>query len=67
MPLNEIPAFQTLQGLITMAGIYLVLSWIASATRIYIVVFSFIPFPVFLGFLALLVGIGYLGYRRTFG
>lgn len=66
-PLVEIPAFRTLQGLIMMAGIYMVLAWIASATRIYIIVFSFIPFPMFLGLLALLVGIGYLGYRRTFG
>ncbi|CAN1210613.1 hypothetical protein TUMEXPCC7403_10480 [Tumidithrix helvetica PCC 7403] len=67
LPLIEIPAFRTLQGLIVMAGVYMVLAWIASATRIYIIVFSFLPFPMFLGFLALLVGIGYLGYRRTFG
>jgi hypothetical protein len=66
LPLVEIPAFRSLQGLVAMAGVYLVLAWIASATRIYIIVFSFIPFHIFLGLLALLVGIGYLGYRRTF-
>jgi len=62
MPLEEIPAFRTLQGIALMAGIYLVISWLAS--RVYIVFFSYMPFTAFLWLLAVLLGIGYMGYRR---
>jgi hypothetical protein len=64
MPLHQIPAFRTLQGLVLMGGIYLVFSWMAS--RIYIVFFSYMPFNSFLLILAVLLGIGYLGYRKVF-
>lgn len=65
LPLEDIPAFRTLQGLAMMAGVYLVLSWLAS--RIYIIFFAFIPFHTFLGILAVLLAIAYLGFRRAFG
>ncbi|HEY9624408.1 MAG TPA: hypothetical protein V6C78_28895 [Crinalium sp.] len=65
LPLNQIPAFRTLQGLVMMGGIYLVFSWLAS--RIYIVFFSYMPFNSFLMILAVLVGVGYVGYRKVFG
>ncbi|MDX2211985.1 MAG: hypothetical protein SFY66_01730 [Oculatellaceae cyanobacterium bins.114] len=64
LPLEMIPAFRTLQGLVLMGGIYLVFSWLAS--RIYIVFFSYMPFNSFLLILAVLLGIGYLGYRKVF-
>jgi hypothetical protein len=64
LPLDQIPAFKTLQGLGMMAAIYLVFSWLA--TRIYIVFFSYMPFHLFLVILAVLLGIGYLGYRKVF-
>ncbi len=64
LPLAMIPAFRTLQGLMMMGGIYLVFSWMAS--RIYIVFFSYMPFNSFLMILAVLLGIGYLGYRKVF-
>ncbi|MDJ0705419.1 MAG: hypothetical protein QNJ46_19240 [Leptolyngbyaceae cyanobacterium MO_188.B28] len=65
IPLEFIPAFRTLQGLALMAGAFLALSWVLS--RIRIVLFSFMPFSTFLWGLALLVGLGYIGYLRVFG
>ncbi len=64
LPLEMIPAFRTLQGLAMMGAIYLVFSWMAS--RIYIVFFSYMPFSSFLFILAVLLGVGYLGYRKVF-
>ncbi len=65
IPLDLIPAFRTLEGLIFMAGAFLVLSWILS--RIRVVFLSFIPSSVFLGILAFVVVLGYLGYRQVRG
>ena len=48
-----------------MAGVFLALSWLLS--RIRIVLFSFLPFSTFLWGLALLLGVGYIGYLRVFG
>jgi hypothetical protein len=62
IPLNLVPAFKTLQGVMMMGGAFLVLSWILA--RIRIVLFSFLPFSWFLGFLAALVLVGYLGYKQ---
>ncbi len=62
LPLHLIPAFRTLQGLMMMAGIFLVLSWLAEKIRI--ILFSFIPFSYFLLFLAVLVAVAYAGYRK---
>lgn len=62
MPLQQIPAFRTLQGITMMGCVYLVFSWMAS--RIYIVLFSYMPFNSFLLILAVLLGIGYMGYRK---
>jgi hypothetical protein len=64
IPLEQIPAFRTLQGIAMMGCVYLVLSWLAS--RIYIVFFSYMPFHSFLILLAALLGFGYLGYRKMF-
>lgn len=65
MPLEQIPAFRTLQGIAAMAGVYLVISWLAS--RVYIVFFSYMPFSAFLWLLAILLGIAYMGYLRVIG
>jgi len=62
MPLQQIPAFRTLQGIAMMGCVYLVFSWMAS--RIYIVFFSYMPFSSFLLILAALLGFGYVGYRK---
>lgn len=65
LPLQLIPAFRTLQGIAMMAGAFLLLSWFAS--RIHIIFFSFLPFTSFLWVLAIVVGMGYLGYRKVVG
>ena len=65
LPLESIPAYRFMQGLIMMGGVYLMLSWLAR--RIYIVFFSYIPFQYFLVFLAVVLLVGYLGYEKVFG
>lgn len=65
IPLELIPAFRTLQGLALMAGVFLTLSWLMA--RIRVVLFSFLPFPAFLWSLALLLGLGYIGYLKVIG
>ena len=65
LPLQLIPAFRTLQGLTMLGGVFLVLSWLAS--KIHIVLFSYLPFGSFLAILAVLLGLGYAGYRKILG
>ncbi|MDX2272146.1 MAG: hypothetical protein NW237_09395 [Cyanobacteriota bacterium] len=65
MPLSQLPAFRTLQGVAIMVGAYLVLSWLGR--RIHIIFFSYMPFSAFLWILAGLLGVAYLGYRRLMG
>ena len=65
VPLDVIPAFRTLQGLVLMGAVYLALSWVMA--RVYIIFFSYLPLSTFLFILAMLLGIGYLGFRRVFG
>jgi hypothetical protein len=65
IPLQTVPAFRALQGLATIAGAFLVLSWILGRVRI--VLFSFIPFQYFLLILAGILFIGYLGYLKLIG
>ena len=65
IPLQLIPAFRTLQGLTMLGGVFMVLSWLAS--KIHIVLFSHLPFGSFLVILAVLLGLGYAGYRKVFG
>ncbi len=65
IPLQSIPAFRTLQGLTMLGGVFLVLSWLAS--KIHIVLFSYLPFGSFLVVLGVLLGIGYAGYRKLLG
>lgn len=64
LPLNAIPAFRTLQGLMVIAGVFLIFSWIIS--RVYFVFFTRLSFPGFLVAIALLLGIGYWGYEKLF-
>ncbi|NEP39726.1 MAG: hypothetical protein F6K35_10970 [Okeania sp. SIO2H7] len=64
LPLNDIPAFRTLQGLMVMGGVFLILSWIIS--RIYFVFFTRLSFSWFLVAIALLLTAGYWGYRKMF-
>lgn len=65
MPLNQIPAFRTLQGLMILLVVYFFLTWLGQ--RIYIVFFSRVPFSAFLLMLAIVLLAAYLGYRRVFG
>ena len=62
LPLQAIPAFRTMQGLVMISGALLAVSWILERVRI--VLFSYLPFGTFLGLLALLLAIGYAGYRK---
>ncbi len=62
LPLQFIPAFRTMQGLLLLGGAFLALSWVLS--RIRIVLFSYLPFGTFLGLMALLLVLGYAGYRK---
>ena len=62
LPLSAIPAFRTMQGLMMISGVLLAISWILE--RIRIVLFSYMPFGTFLGLIALLLAIGYMGYRK---
>lgn len=65
MPLSEVPAFRTLQGIGILAAVYLIFSWLSR--RVYVVFFSYMPFSTFLGILAGLLGVAYIGYRIVFG
>ncbi|MEM6449160.1 MAG: hypothetical protein AAF703_02490 [Cyanobacteria bacterium P01_D01_bin.105] len=62
LPLQAIPAFRTMQGLMMMSGALLALSWMLE--RIRIVLFSYLPFGTFLGVIAIVLAIGYAGYRK---
>ena len=63
IPLDLIPAFRTLEGFIFLAGAFLVLSWMLS--RIRIIFFSALPSSTFLVILAIVLTLGYLGYRQV--
>jgi hypothetical protein len=65
LPLDLIPAYRTFKGLIMVAVMFLILSWLAAKIRI--LLFSFIPFSTFLFLLAIVLGIGYAGYRKITG
>ena len=62
LPLQHIPAFRTMQGLVMISGVLLAISWLLA--RIRIVLFSYLPFGTFLGLIAILLAIGYAGYRK---
>ena len=62
LPLQSIPAFRTLQGLVILGGVFLAFSWLAS--KIHIVLFSRMPFSTFLAIIALLLALAYWGYRQ---
>ncbi|PZO16621.1 MAG: hypothetical protein DCF25_12185 [Leptolyngbya foveolarum] len=62
LPLQRIPAFRTMQGLVMLEAAFFALSWVLSKIRI--VLFSYLPFGTFLGLMALLVVLGYVGYRK---
>lgn len=61
LPLDAIPAFRIFKGLMLMAGVFLVLSWLLG--RIRLIFFSYLPFSAFLWFLAILLAIAYTGYQ----
>jgi hypothetical protein len=62
IPLEAVPAFQSLQGAAMLTVAFLMLSWFLG--RIHIILFSFIPFTGILWFLAFVLGLGYIGYRQ---
>ena len=64
LPLNMIPAFRTLQGLMVIGAVFLILSWIVS--RIYFVFFARLSFPGFLLAIAILLATAYWGYQKLF-
>jgi hypothetical protein len=63
LPLDQIPVFRTIQGLALMVGVFLAFVWMMS--RVHILFFTYVPFPVFLLLLIALLAIGYTGYRRV--
>lgn len=63
LPLDKIPAYRSIQGLLIVAVAYLIISWFAGLLH-NIVFFSFIPFKYFLILLAVALVIGYFGYRK---
>ena len=63
LPLEQIPVFRTIQGLAIIVGVFLAFAWLMS--RVHLLFFTYIPFPVFLLLLIALFGIGYTGYRRV--
>ncbi|GAB4211726.1 MAG: hypothetical protein OHK0012_04750 [Synechococcales cyanobacterium] len=65
LPLAEIPFFRSLQGVMIMAAVYMVFSAILARSRI--IFFSYVPFSQILWLLALLLLVGYIGYRRLVG
>jgi len=64
-PLNKIPAFKFIQGLMLMSLVFIFFSWISN--RIHFYFFSYIPFNVFLMVLGVVLLIGYIGYTKVFG
>lgn len=62
LPLERIPAYRNMQGLVMLGAAFLALSWVLSKIRI--VLFSYLPFGTFLGFIGLLLMLGYAGYRK---
>ncbi|MGB3294005.1 MAG: hypothetical protein WBB01_13550 [Phormidesmis sp.] len=62
LPLRRIPAFRTMQGLVMLSAAFLALSWILAKIRI--ILFSRLPFGTFLLLIALLLALGYAGYRK---
>jgi len=64
LPLNMIPAFRTLQGLMVIGAVFLIFSWIVS--RIYFVFFTRLSFPGFLVAIAILLAVAYWGYQKLF-
>ncbi len=65
LPLGDIPFFRSLQGMMILAGAYMILAWILARTRI--IFFSYVPFSQVLWLLAIVLLIGYLGYRQMVG
>lgn len=65
LPLNRIPAFKFIQGLMLMSLVFIFFSWISN--RIHFYFFSYIPFNVFLMVLGVVLLIGYIGYTKVFG
>ena len=60
LPLSQLPAFRVIRGLALIFAVYLMLSWIAS--KIKIIIFSYLPFGIFLLFILTLLGLAYWGY-----
>lgn len=65
LPLSQVPAFRAIQGIALIGAGYLGLVWILSKIRI--LLFSFLPFPLLVLFILGLVSVGYLGYQRLTG
>ena len=62
LPLQAIPAYRTMQGLVMLGAAFLAISWVLA--RIRIIFFSYLPFGAFLGLMALILAFGYAGYRK---
>jgi len=65
LPLSQVPAFRAIQGIALIIAGYLGLAWILSKIRI--LIFSFLPFPLLVLFILALISVGYLGYQRLTG
>ncbi len=62
VPLASMAVYRAVQGLALIGAGYLGLSWIMSKMRI--LVFSYLPFPILLMLILALVGLVYLGYLK---
>ncbi|MEL6554587.1 MAG: hypothetical protein AAFQ63_14125 [Cyanobacteria bacterium J06621_11] len=65
LPLSQVPAARALQGLALIGAGYLGLAWLFSKLRI--VLFSFLPFPLIVFVVLALLAVGYMGYQRITG
>jgi len=62
LPLSKLAPVRVIRGLVLICAAYLMLSWIAS--KIKIIVFSYLPFGIFLLFIFTLLALGYWGYLQ---
>ena len=65
LPLAQVPAARAIQGLALVGAGYLGLAWLLSKLRI--VLFSFLPFPLLVLIVLGLLSVGYMGYQRVTG
>lgn len=64
LPLSQLAPVRVVRGFSLIVAAYLLLSWIAA--KIKIIIFSYLPFGLFLLFIFALLGLAYWGYLTIF-